>query len=139
MVPPGSVCGGLTQRKGRRKENGGAGGLSAGRSPVAGVILGNPRPYHAVPWFWSNQYDLKLQTVGLSAGHDTAIVRGYPASRSWSLVYLRAGRVIAVDAINAARDFVQGKALVEAGLAGLAPDPALLADSSVPLKSLLPV
>ncbi len=78
-------------------------------------------PYHAVPWFWSNQYDLKLQTVGLSAGHDATLVRGDPAARSWSLVYLRGGRVIALDCINAARDFVQGKALVEAGLAGLLP------------------
>lgn len=102
---------------------------------AAGVILGVPRPYHAVPWFWSNQYDLKLQTVGLSAGHDDAIVRGDPASRAWSLVYLRGGRVIALDCVNAARDFVQGKALVETGLAA---DPALLADSRVPLKSLLP-
>jgi len=102
---------------------------------VAGVILGTPKPYHAVPWFWSHQYDLKLQTAGLSAGHDATVVRGDPASRAWSLVYLRGGRVIALDCINAARDFVQGKALVEAGLAA---DPALLADSNVPLKSLLP-
>ena len=93
---------------------------------AAGVILGDGRPYHAVPWVWSNQYDLKLQTVGLSAGHDAAVVRGDPASRSWSLVYLRRGRVIALDCINAARDFVHGKALVEAGLAA---DPAALADS----------
>lgn len=106
---------------------------------VAGVILGTPKPYHAVPWFWSNQYDLKLQTAGLSAGHDATVVRGDPATRSWSLVYLRRGRVIALDAINAARDFVQGKALVEFDRgAGLAVDPGLLADSSVPLKSLLP-
>nr|WP_295663204.1 FAD-dependent oxidoreductase [Polymorphobacter sp.] len=102
---------------------------------AAGVILGLPKPYHAVPWFWSNQYDLKLQTVGLSAGHDATVVRGTPESRSWSLIYLRGGRVIALDCINAARDFVQGKALVEAGLAA---DPALLADNTVPLKSLLP-
>ena len=103
---------------------------------AAGAILGTPTPYHAVPWFWSNQYDLKLQTVGLSGGHDATVVRGTPGSRSWSLVYLRAGRVIALDCINAARDFVHGKALVAAGLAA---DPALLADSSVPLKSLLAV
>ncbi len=102
---------------------------------VAGVILGNATPYHAVPWFWSNQYDLKLQTVGLSAGHDSTVVRGDAATRSWSLVYLRGGRVIALDCINAARDFVQGKALVELGLVA---DPAVLADNTVPLKSLLP-
>ncbi len=104
---------------------------------VAGVILGTPQPYRAVPWFWSNQYDLKLQTVGLSAGHDSIVVRGEPASRSWSLIYLRHGQVIALDCINAARDFVQGKALVEAGLTGLRPDTVLLADASLPLKSLL--
>jgi len=76
--------------------------------------------------------------VGLSGGHDATIVRGDPVNRSWSLVYLRGGRVIALDCINAARDFVQGKALIEAGVAaGLAPDPALLANSNVPLKSLL--
>ena len=101
---------------------------------VAGVITGMAKPYYAVPWFWSNQYDLKLQTVGLSAGHDATVVRGDPASRSWSLIYLRRGRVIALDCINAARDFVQGKALVETGLAA---DPAMLADNTVPLKSLL--
>ncbi len=107
---------------------------------VAGVILGNPKPYHAVPWFWSNQYDLKLQTIGLSGGFDATVVRGDPAARSWSLVYLRDGKVIALDCVNAARDFVQGKALIEAGITGgLAPDPALLADSSVPFKSLLPL
>ena len=104
---------------------------------VAQVILGTPRPYRAVPWFWSNQYDLKLQTIGLSTGHDAIVIRGDPASRSWSLVYLRRGQVIALDCINAARDFVQGKALVEAGLNGLRADVALLADASVPLKSLV--
>jgi len=104
---------------------------------VAGFILGTPLPYHAVPWFWSNQYDLKLQTVGLSGGHDAIVVRGEAASRSWSLIYLRDGQVIALDCINMARDFVQGRALVEAGLTGLRADTALLADTSVPLKSLL--
>lgn len=106
---------------------------------VAGVIMGTPKPYHAVPWFWSNQYDLKLQTVGLSAGHDATIVRGDPASRSWTLVYLRKGRVIALDCINAARDFVQGKALVDVCVTqGLAPDPELLRNNEIPLKTLLP-
>jgi 3-phenylpropionate/trans-cinnamate dioxygenase ferredoxin reductase subunit len=104
---------------------------------VAGVILGAPRPYRAVPWFWSNQYDLKLQTIGLSAGHDAIVIRGEPANRSWSLIYLRRGHVIALDCINAARDFVQGKALIEAGLNGMRADIALLADASVSLKSLL--
>ncbi|MFN3370989.1 MAG: NAD(P)/FAD-dependent oxidoreductase [Sphingomonadaceae bacterium] len=91
------------------------------------------KPYADCPWFWSNQYDLKLQTVGLSIGHDARIVRGDPASGSWSLVYLRAGAVVALDCINAPRDYVQGRALVERG-ARVSPD--TLCDPSVPLKSL---
>jgi 3-phenylpropionate/trans-cinnamate dioxygenase ferredoxin reductase subunit len=97
------------------------------------AILGDPVPYHAVPWFWSNQYDLKLQTVGLSAGHDAAVLRGDPLTRSFSLIYLKAGRVIALDCVNMVKDYVQGRALV---LAGAAPDPEALADPAVPLKSL---
>ena len=67
------------------------------------------------------------------------MTRGDPASGSWSLVYLNKGRVVALDCINAARDFVQGKALVDAGvMQGLVPDLELLKNSEVPLKSLLP-
>jgi len=97
-------------------------------------IVGRPVAYDAVPWFWSNQYDLKLQTVGLSAGHDAAVLRGDPATRSFSVVYLREGRVIAIDAVNAMKDYVQGRALVQAG-AVIAPE--MLADMSRPLKDLL--
>ncbi|MBM7406390.1 MULTISPECIES: FAD-dependent oxidoreductase [Sphingomonas] len=97
------------------------------------AILDDPAPYHAVPWFWSNQYDLKLQTVGLSAGHDALVVRGEPASRSFSLVYLREGRVVALDCVNATRDYVQGRMLV---VAGTIADPAALADTGTPLKAL---
>ena len=78
-------------------------------------IIGEPAPYDAVPWFWSNQYDLKLQTVGLSTGHDQAIVRGDPASRSFSVVYLREGRVIALDCVNLTKDYVQGRAHILSG------------------------
>jgi 3-phenylpropionate/trans-cinnamate dioxygenase ferredoxin reductase component len=98
------------------------------------TILGDPVPYAAVPWFWSNQYDLKLQTVGLSTGHDAAVVRGEPASRSFSVIYLKGGRVIAIDAINAIRDYTQGRKLVEARAEI---DPALLADMNVPLKDMI--
>lgn len=89
------------------------------------------KPYEACPWFWSNQYDLKLQTVGLSMGYDETVVRGDPAAGGWSLVYLRGGVVIALDCINNAKDYVQGKALVERG-ARIAP--TLLADATQPLK-----
>ncbi|MGS1015802.1 NAD(P)/FAD-dependent oxidoreductase [Allosphingosinicella humi] len=96
-------------------------------------ILGQPQPYTATPWFWSNQYDLKLQTVGLSVGYDETVLRGDPATRSFSLVYLREGRVIALDCVNAVKDYVQGRKLVETG-ARISPD--ALRDTSRPLKEL---
>jgi 3-phenylpropionate/trans-cinnamate dioxygenase ferredoxin reductase subunit len=97
------------------------------------AILGNPQPYKATPWFWSNQYDLKLQTVGLSAGHDAAVLRGDPDERAFSVIYLKRGRIIAVDSVNAMKDFVQAKRLVEEG-AVIAPEH--LADRGRPLKEL---
>ncbi len=100
---------------------------------AAKAICGNLQPYRGTPWFWSNQYDLKLQTVGLSMGHDRSVLRGDPATRSFSVIYLRAGKVIALDCVNAMKDFVQGRKLVEAGARI---DPAMLADSGTPLKSL---
>lgn len=100
---------------------------------VAKGIMGDDQPYHAVPWFWSNQYDLKLQTVGLSTGYDAVVMRGDPATRSFSMVYLRAGKVIALDCVNMTRDYVQGRALV---LAGAAPDAMRIADTATPLKEL---
>jgi 3-phenylpropionate/trans-cinnamate dioxygenase ferredoxin reductase component len=100
---------------------------------AAKTILGIDAGYDAVPWFWSNQYDLRLQTVGISGGHDVSVLRGDPATRSFSLVYLRAGRVIALDCVNATRDYVQGRKLV---VDGAAIDPARLADIATPLKEL---
>lgn len=97
-------------------------------------ITGKGEPYHALPWFWSNQYDLKLQTAGLSIGHDATVLRGDPASRSFSVVYLRGGKVIALDCVNAMKDYVQGRKLVEAGLAIT---PEALANAEVPLKELM--
>lgn len=97
-------------------------------------IAGQPQAYDALPWFWSNQYNIKLQTIGLSAGHDDLIVRGDPGARSFSVVYLRGGEVIALDCVNATRDYVQGRALIGAPLSFEA---ARLADAGVPLKALL--
>lgn len=95
-------------------------------------ILGEAvQEYEALPWFWSNQYDLKLQTVGLSTGHDQTILRGDPATRSFSVVYLRGGRLIALDCVNAVKDYAQGRAHV---VGGSKLDPAQLADASIPLK-----
>jgi 3-phenylpropionate/trans-cinnamate dioxygenase ferredoxin reductase component len=101
---------------------------------VAKAIMGEMAPYHAVPWFWSNQYDLRLQTVGLSVGYDNTVLRGDPAERSFSVIYLKAGKVIALDCVNMTKDYVQGRGLVLAG-ASIAAE--LLADSAKPLKEIL--
>lgn len=100
---------------------------------AAKAIVGQPQAYHAVPWFWSNQYDLRLQTVGLSTGFDEIVQRGDPATRSFSIVYLRDGKVIALDCVNATKDYVQGRALVTGGIS--APREQL-ANPEVPLKTL---
>ena len=100
---------------------------------AANAIAGTPEPYDAMPWFWSNQYDLKLQSVGLSVGHDGVVVRGDPAARSFSVLYLLEGRVLALDCVNATRDYVQGRKLIESGAVA---DPAALGDPEIPLKSL---
>ena len=97
-------------------------------------ICGEAVSYQAFPWFWSNQYDLKLQTAGLSIDHDETVLRGDPAERKFSVVYLKEGRVIALDCVNNTKDYVQGRKLIEARAT---PDPAALADPEIPLKDLL--
>src|SRR5690606_21516773 len=101
---------------------------------VAKAICGNAQPYHAIPWFWSNQYDLRLQTVGLSIGHDDVVVRGNPGDRSGSVIYLKQGRIIAIDAVNSVKDFVQGRPLV---MNDTSIDKTLLANTALPLKEMV--
>jgi 3-phenylpropionate/trans-cinnamate dioxygenase ferredoxin reductase subunit len=101
---------------------------------AAKAIGGDPQPYSALPWFWSNQYDLRLQTVGLSLGHDATVLRGDPAERSFSVIYLKEGKVIALDCVNRTRDYAQGRRLVE-DRAVIAPE--LLLDTEVALKAML--
>lgn len=101
---------------------------------VAKTFCGQPTPYTAVPWFWSNQYDLRLQTVGLSTGYDQTVIRGSPGERKFSVIYLREGVVIALDCVNVVKDYVEGRALV-AGRARVAAD--TLADNSITLKSMV--
>ena len=101
---------------------------------AAKAICGDKQPYHALPWFWSNQYDLRLQTAGLSIGHDETVLRGDPATRKFSVVYLKEGRVIALDCVNNTKDYVQGRKLVEAKAT---PTREELADAETPLKELL--
>ena len=103
---------------------------------MAGVaakhICDKGSPYGATPWFWSNQFDIKLQTVGLSIDHDETVLRGDPADGKFSVIYLKNGQVIALDCVNVPRDYVQGRKLVEAGIVI---DKAKLADVDCPLKS----
>lgn len=101
---------------------------------VAKHICGEEAPYTAFPWFWSNQYDLKLQTAGLSLDHDATVLRGDPAERKFSIIYLREGKVIALDCVNAVKDYVQGRKLIENAVEA---DTGQLADTEIPLKELL--
>ncbi|GAW40315.1 Ferredoxin--NAD(P)(+) reductase fdr [Brevundimonas sp. SH203] len=99
---------------------------------VARTIMGGDEPYVALPWFWSNQYDLKLQTLGLSQGHDQVVVRGRPDQRAFSVIYLRDGRMIAIDCVNAVKDYVQARAWI---LDRRSPDVEALRDPLTPLKA----
>jgi 3-phenylpropionate/trans-cinnamate dioxygenase ferredoxin reductase subunit len=101
---------------------------------AAANVCGEELRYADIPWFWSDQYDLKLQIAGLSSGYDQAVMRGDTSSRSFTCVYLKAGHVIAVDAVNSPKDFIQSKKLI-AEHAAL--DPGRLADPATELKDLV--
>ncbi len=101
---------------------------------AAASICGAPVPYDSVPWFWSDQYDVKLQTVGLLQGYDQAVVRGDVASRKFAVFYLANGRLLAIDAVNSPAEFMLGKKLV-AARARLAP--ADIANPELSMKDLL--
>ena len=100
---------------------------------AAASLVGTPSPYSEVPWFWSDQYDLKLQIAGLSTGYDEVVLRGDPATRSFAAFYLRAGQLLAVDAVNSPKEFIAGKKLV-ANRARIAPD--VLRDATIDLTPL---
>ena len=87
-----------------------------------------------MPWFWSDQFDLKLQMVGLSRGHDSWTLRGDMAARAFTAFYLREGRVIAADAVNRPGDFMAARRLVTAGTRA---DAARLADPATALRDLV--
>jgi 3-phenylpropionate/trans-cinnamate dioxygenase ferredoxin reductase component len=101
---------------------------------AASVLCGRPQPYAAVPWFWSDQYDLKLQIVGLSQGYDDLVIRGRPEARSFIAFYLKDGRIIAADSVNRPKEFMLAKRLVAARIAP--PSPGRLSDESLSLQSL---
>jgi 3-phenylpropionate/trans-cinnamate dioxygenase ferredoxin reductase subunit len=100
---------------------------------AASNICGEDVHYSDIPWFWSDQYDLKLQIAGLSTGYDDAIIRGDMAARSFSCVYLRDGILIAIDAINRPKDFMQAKSLIAAHAVI---EPQVLADADIELRNM---
>ncbi|RPI14148.1 MAG: pyridine nucleotide-disulfide oxidoreductase [Lysobacterales bacterium] len=100
---------------------------------AASNICGKPARHEHVPWFWSDQYDVKLQIAGLSQGYDRTVVRGEPESGSFALYYYARGELLAVDAVNSARDFMTGRRWIAERRH---PDPARLADPTVDLKTL---
>lgn len=100
---------------------------------AAAAMLGLAAPALDVPWFWSDQFDLKLQTAGLWTGADETIVRGDPQTRAFAVFYLKEGRVIAVDAVNSAPEYIVGKKLV-ASQARVAPGE--LVDKSISMKDI---
>ncbi|WP_082909850.1 NAD(P)/FAD-dependent oxidoreductase [Sinorhizobium glycinis] len=101
---------------------------------IAAILAGGSKPYDPHPWFWSDQYDVKLQIAGFGLGHDETLVRPGQREGSVSVWYFRQDKLIAVDAINDAKAYVTGKKLLEAGKT---PGRALLADPQVDLKALL--
>ena len=101
---------------------------------VALNLLGTETVHDKVPWFWSDQFDLKLIIVGVGAGYDRAIVRGSPATRSFSICYLRGGELVALDSINAPKDQMAARKLIAAHAR---PRPEKLADAAIPLKDAL--
>jgi len=101
---------------------------------VALSLLGKPEKYDQVPWFWSDQFDEKLQIVGLSGDHDETVVRGSVEENFFMLFYLKRGELIAVDSVNNPKDFLISKKLV-ANKLKISSD--VLCDQSVDLKDLL--
>ncbi len=94
-------------------------------------LLGTPVAHDKVPWFWSDQYDLKLIIVGVSEGYDTLVTRGSPAARSFSVCYLRGGELIAIDTVNSPKDQIAARKLIPARAR---PDLHKLADPAIPLR-----
>jgi 3-phenylpropionate/trans-cinnamate dioxygenase ferredoxin reductase subunit len=101
---------------------------------VAAAIMRAPPPAEEAPWFWSDQYDLKLQIAGLFQGYDRTVLRGDPASRSFACFYLRAGKLIAVNAVNRPAEYLGAKQIIQRR-ASVAP--ALLSDMSKPFKEIV--
>jgi 3-phenylpropionate/trans-cinnamate dioxygenase ferredoxin reductase subunit len=101
---------------------------------AAAALMGRERPFRAAPWFWSDQYDIKLQMVGLSHGYDQVVTRGDLQKPAFSAFYFKSRRLIAVDSLNRIQDHMQSKRLLDHGLS---PTPEQAADGLFELQSLL--
>ena len=101
---------------------------------AAANMAGRRMVYDAVPWFWSDQYDVKLQTAGIGEGADDIVIRGAPGEKRLAVWYLKQGRLLAVDTMNDIPSFAVGKRLIAAKAAS---DPKKLADPAFDLKSLV--
>lgn len=101
---------------------------------VAATLAGGVEPYAPKPWFWSDQYDVKLQIAGFNLGYDETLVRPGAREGAVSIWYFRQGKLVAVDAVNDAKAYVTAKKMLETGIN---PDKALLADPATDLKQLL--
>ncbi|WP_297799529.1 FAD-dependent oxidoreductase, partial [uncultured Brevundimonas sp.] len=99
---------------------------------AASAITGRPQPVHEVPWFWSDQYDAKLQIAGLPFGSDGQVVRGDPDTGNFAVFHLKGDRIVCVEAVNAAQSFMFGKQAIGKALAI---NPEILADETAPIKS----
>ena len=102
---------------------------------AAGHLCGKEKPYNALPWFWSDQFDLKLQIAGLSGGYDEVVLRGDPnEGRSFAAFYFKGEKLLAVDAVNRPQEYMLGKRLIPQGKII---DKKALADEAVALKTFL--
>src|SRR6185437_11336345 len=101
---------------------------------AAAAIMGRERPFHATPWFWSDQYDVKLQMAGLSHGYDQVVTRGDVGKPAFSAFYLREGRLIAADSLNRISDHMLAKRLLDNGFS---PTAEQIADPAFDLHSLV--
>lgn len=101
---------------------------------AAAALLGRPEAYSAVPWFWSDQYQLKLQSAGLSRGYDRSVVRGSVDDHSFAVLYFRGSTLLAADAVNRPADFAAARRLIGTCMTR---DPAVLQDCRRPIAELL--
>jgi 3-phenylpropionate/trans-cinnamate dioxygenase ferredoxin reductase component len=105
-----------------------------GAKIVAAAITGQPAPVEEAPWFWSDQYDLKLQIAGLSQGYDHIVLRGDIGKRAFACFYFRGPRLIAVDAVNSPGEYLGAKQLIQKGLS---PTPETLENTAKPMKQIV--